>query len=546
MATTAGLDWPRTTEIAEQQASLHALIGELKTANFNTVFFQVRARGDAYYRSAYEPWGENLTGTLGKDPGWDPLAFLLAEAHQAGFEVHAWFNVFKIRGPNPVGTSIPLHPSRAHPQWVAQHGGELWFDPGIPEVREYLISVALDIVKNYDVDGINFDFIRYPGPEFPDKESYRRYGNGTPRDEWRRSNISKFVVDFCDRMRALKPMVKLGSSPLGVYRGETEDEPEGSYFSNSQDSRSWLRLGKHDYLAPQVYWNIGASKGNPDFARLARSWGANASGRHIYIGIAAYKADVAKEIPAQIDSSRQSGAAGQAFFRYDYLKRAGLFGGRYDLPGIIPPMNWKDSIPPLAPQELTVTELAPNVFGLQWTPPAEARDGDGARYYVIYRWTSARIPFDNPRAIAAVTTDNRSSYIDTVRVPTGLSYYYAVTAFDKGNNESPPSNVSAGTMKELSAIRGILEVTGLSIQVSNTTQKPTLIAYRLARRSRVSVDVLSIKPAGSDTLVRSIVNEVQEGGTYVFGLNGIPFPRGKHTLRLNTGESHLEQSVDVP
>jgi fibronectin type 3 domain-containing protein len=209
-------------------------------------------------------------------------------------------------------------------------------------------------------------------------------------------------------------------------------------------------------------------------------------------------------------------------------------------------MNWKDSIPPLAPQELTVTELAPNVFGLQWTPPAEARDGDGARYYVIYRWTSARIPFDNPRAIAAVTTDNRSSYIDTVRVPTGLSYYYAVTAFDKGNNESPPSNVSAGTMKELSAIRGILEVTGLSIQVSNTTQKPTLIAYRLARRSRVSVDVLSIKPAGSDTLVRSIVNEVQEGGTYVFGLNGIPFPRGKHTLRLNTGESHLEQSVDVP
>jgi uncharacterized lipoprotein YddW (UPF0748 family) len=135
LTTAAGLDWPRTTVPAEQQASLRAIVRTLRQQNFNAVFFQVRARGDAYYRSGLEPWAENLTGTLGRDPGWDPLQFLLDEAHQAGIEVHAWFNVFKIRGPGPVPVTAPLHISRLHPAWTVPAEGQLWLDPGIPEAR---------------------------------------------------------------------------------------------------------------------------------------------------------------------------------------------------------------------------------------------------------------------------------------------------------------------------------------------------------------------------------------------------------------------------
>src|SRR5512135_3039188 len=133
LATANGLDWPHSTDKAEQQASLKRIVASLKAAHFNTIFFQVRARGDAYYRSSIEPWAENLTGVLGKDPGWDPLEFLLTEAHAAGMEVHAWFNVYKVRGTSPVGPSVIPHPSRAHATWCISYAGELWLDPGLPD-----------------------------------------------------------------------------------------------------------------------------------------------------------------------------------------------------------------------------------------------------------------------------------------------------------------------------------------------------------------------------------------------------------------------------
>ena len=263
ITTASGLDWPQTTDRVEQQTSLRALLRGVKAARFNTIFFQVRARGDAYYRSRYEPWAENLTGALGKDPGWDPLAFVLAEAHELGIEVHAWFNVFKIRGPNPVGPSTPEHPSRTLACFTVEQDGELWLDPGRPEVRTYLATVALDLVRRYDIDAINFDFIRYPGTSFGDGESFARYGKAMKIHDWRRQNITAFVREVYAQAVHLKPMLKVGSSPLGVYREETNGSQRGSFYWVYQDSYSWLREGIHDYLSPQVYWQIVRRTVNP-------------------------------------------------------------------------------------------------------------------------------------------------------------------------------------------------------------------------------------------------------------------------------------------
>ena len=254
ITTAASLDWPRSLNTQEQQTSLRRMVSDLKAAHFNTIFFQARARGDAYYKSDYEPWAENLTGIPGQDPGWDPLDFLLREAHAAGMEVHAWFNLYKVRGLNAARPSFPQHISLAHPEWTVFSDGEVWVDPGIPEVRSYLLRVAMDLTRNYNIDGIQFDFIRYPGREFRDSKTFRRYGNGMDREDWRRSNIDLFVAEFYDSATALKPMLKVGSAPLGLYNGINKGG--GGFYSYYQDSQGWLQKKKHDYLAPQLYWPL--------------------------------------------------------------------------------------------------------------------------------------------------------------------------------------------------------------------------------------------------------------------------------------------------
>jgi len=545
ITTTSGLDWPRTLDRQEQQASLRAMVQNLHRANFNTIFFQVRARGDAYYRSSFEPWADNLTGMLGRDPGWDPLAFLLTEAHAVGMEVHAWFNVYKVRNAGSPQTSTPLHVSRANPQWTVESGGEIWLDPGIPDVRKYLVNVALELVRTYDIDGINFDFMRYPGRDFADAETYRRYGNGTERDEWRRGNINGFVSEFYRKATALKPMLKVGSSPLGVYDYDNGAGTRGSYSATFQDSQGWLRRGDHDYLSPQIYWDIGTSRGDPDFALLVRRWQEQAAGRQIYAGIAAYKPEVLRQISLQIDLSRAAGNAGQVFFRFENIRTLDIFGDRYRTPALIPPMAWKDSIPPLPPDNLAVSEIVTNVFNLEWTPSPVARDGDKARSYAIYRATRTAPQIDDARNLVAVVPNQSTQYVDTLKVPSGLTYYYAVTAIDKGNNESAPSTVGTGTFRELLALKGKLSnITMLSTSFGQGGNSPNLVAYRLARRTLVFVEVSKdVADARADSLTTTLVSAVQDEGTYIVGLNALQFTPGRYVVRLRTGATTLEQPV---
>jgi uncharacterized lipoprotein YddW (UPF0748 family) len=546
ITTAASLDWPRTTNPAEQQASLRAVVRDLKAAHFNTIFFQARARGDAYYGSGVEPWAENLTGTLGKHPGWDPLQFLIDAGHALGLEVHAWFNVYKVRGPNPVARSSPLHPTLAHPGWVVQYEGESWLDPGIPEVNPYLLRVALELVQRYDIDGIHFDFIRYPGRDFNDRETYRKHGNGMGREDWRRSNVDRFVNDFYDRAMALKPMLKVGSAPFGIYDGIEHGDAAGSYYSVYQDSRGWLAKGKHDYLVPQIYWTIASSPGNPPFSELAKGWARNSSGRHVYAGIAAYKADVKREIPAQIDSSRSAGLHGQAFFRYEHVKSFDMLGDRYAHPAHIPAMPWKDSVPPQAPGHLAATEISPDIFQLEWTPPGADESLNVPWRYTVYRSTSSPVNTDDPSLIGAIVPASVTSFRDTIRRDMGIRYFYAVTASDRQNNESPPAIAEAVILEVVELKERLYPRPSLTFNGNNSTAAGSLVGYRLPRRISVSLDIYKVEAGDSIRHVANLEQGVRDRGTYVVGLAG-EFLRapGRYMLRLKAGEDVLEHRVEA-
>ncbi len=546
IATAAGLDWPRTQDRGEQQSSLKKIVEDLKAAHFNTILFQVRPRGDAYYQSSYEPWAENLTGTLGTDPGWDPLAFLIRAAHAAGIEVHAWFNLYKVRGLSPVPQSVPPHPSRRFPAWIHDVDGEGWLDPGIPEVREYLLRVSLELVRRYDLDGINFDFIRYPGKNFPDDETYYHYGHGRDRNDWRRSNIDRFVSAFYDSAMRLKPMLKVGSAPLGVFNTGSGESGGGALNSYYQDSRAWLLNGKHDYLVPQLYWNLGATRDDPDFAALLHSWKSASSGRQLWAGIAAYKPEVMRELAAQIDSSRAIGFDGQAFFRYEHVRDTSIFDKRYAELANIPPMFWKDSIPPLPPTDLAVTETSPNIFHLEWLASPPARDGDSPRCYDIYRSASEKIFSDDARMLVAISPTDATFFVDTVRANGSYRYYYAVSALDKGNNESTLSEVASVTLKELAELRGTLsEFTSLSASLASDEESSALIAYKVAYRS--SVSLILERQAADSTGEGSVVlaKGEKDAGTYVVGVPRQRLHPGSYIVKLVAAGTTIEQPIEM-
>ncbi len=542
ITTAAGLDWPKTQNSFAQQSSLRQMVHNLKSANFNTIFFQARARGDAYYKSSYEPWAENLTGTLGKDPGWDPLAFIIDEAHNLGMEVHAWFNVYKIRGPGRAAQSSPQHPSRSHPEWTVDYESEGWFDPGIPAVNTYLLTVALELARTYDIDGMHFDFIRYPGKNFQDEKTFRRYGSGQ-KDDWRRANIDRFVATFYDSVTTIKPMLKVGSAPIGVFSAGGENGGWGAYASYYQNSRGWLRSHKQDYLVPQLYWDFGDSPGDPDFAALLKEWVSYSYNRHVYAGIGAYKNEVLAQLAAQIDTSRSLGALGQAFFRYEHIERTDVVAHRYDSPALIPPMPWKDPIPPAVPTALAVTEITPNIFHLEWAPPRRALDGDEARRYSVYRWNSADIPMQDARALIAITNGPSTYYVDTVKINEGVRYYYAVCAVDKGNNESAPCTTAPIVARELAALNTrFASLASLSTITLNNDEPVQLAGYKVGETTDV---LLSLFRTGIDKPVAILVDQVQNAGTYIVSLPTGKLVGGSYQLRLKAGSTQLSQPVDI-
>jgi uncharacterized lipoprotein YddW (UPF0748 family) len=260
IATVSNINFPSAQglSVAAQQAEMVDLLDVCADAGLNAVFFQVRPESDALYASSLEPWSRFLTGTQGADPGWDPLQYLLDEAHARGIEVHAWLNPYRAKVSSS-SYAAPNHPSVVYAQYAYVYGSLVWLDPGAPAIQDHLEAVITDLVTGYDVDGVHFDDYFYPypnGSSFPDATTYATYGGGLALDDWRRDNVNAMVSRVSTAIAAVDPAVRFGIGPFGIYR---PGEPPGisgldQYAELYADPPLWKASGWVDYLAPQLYW----------------------------------------------------------------------------------------------------------------------------------------------------------------------------------------------------------------------------------------------------------------------------------------------------
>ncbi len=253
------------------------------------MFFQVRPTADALWPSPYEPWSQCLTGTQGKDPGWDPLGTAVQEAHARGLELHAWFNPYRVANHTDPSKLVASHPARRHPDWVVPYGGKLYYNPGLPGgPRASSRTRCSTRCGSYDIDGVHWDDYFYPYPVagqiFDDDAEFAKYGGAFPdRASWRRDNIDKLVQETAARIKAVRPGADFGISPFGVWRNVATD-PLGSdtragvqtYDDLYADTRKWVRQNWIDYICPQIYWNIGFAAA--DYAKLLPWWAGRREG----------------------------------------------------------------------------------------------------------------------------------------------------------------------------------------------------------------------------------------------------------------------------
>ncbi|MFI1716173.1 glycoside hydrolase family 10 protein [Streptomyces litmocidini] len=304
LATVANRDWPSRAGLTagQQRAELLRHLDTAVERRLNTVVLQVRPTADALWPSPYEPWAQYLTGTQGRDPGWDPLGTAVDEAHARGLELHAWFNPYRVANHADPSRLVASHPARIHPEWVLPYGGKLYYNPGLPEVRSFVQDAMLDALRRYDIDAVHWDDYFYPypvaGQVFADDEAYARYGGDFPdKASWRRNNTDLLVSEMSARIKETDRRAAFGISPFGVWRNAATD-PEGSdtragvqtYDDLYADTRKWIREGWIDYVLPQLYWNIGLPAA--DYAKLLPWWDAvvRDTGVGLYIGEALYKA----------------------------------------------------------------------------------------------------------------------------------------------------------------------------------------------------------------------------------------------------------------
>ncbi|MGE5498792.1 MAG: glycoside hydrolase family 10 protein [Syntrophothermus sp.] len=278
VATVDNIDWPSKPGLSvdEQKKEAIAILDRLKELNMNAVIFQVRPQADALYKSDLEPWSYYLTGEQGKapEPFYDPLEFWVSEAHARGIELHAWFNPYRANHPAMKCEISPKSIVKTKPECVRKLGkaGYYWMDPSLQEVQNHSYSVIMDVVKRYDIDGVQFDDYFYPyseyneGKDFPDDESYKAYtdkGGKLSRGDWRRDNVNKFVKRVYEGIKKVKASVLFGISPFGLYRpGYPASIPSGfdQYSTLYADAKLWFNRGWVDYYSTQLYWNISNMK----------------------------------------------------------------------------------------------------------------------------------------------------------------------------------------------------------------------------------------------------------------------------------------------
>ena len=465
IASVVNIDWPSRPGLtpAQQKAELVALYDQAVDRGLNSVIVQVRPTADTFWPSDLEPWSRYLTGTPDGDPGYDPLEFAVAEAHARNLEFHAWFNPYRVSMSTDRTQLAPDSPAARHPEWVHAYGGKLYYDPGLPQVRALTEEVILEVVEEYDVDGVHFDDYFYPypvaGQEFPDDATFAAHRGDFPdtpegRADWRRSNTDLLISELDEQIHDAKPWVKFGVSPFAVWRNAGTD-PEGSattagaetYDDLYADTRRWVREEWLDYVAPQVYWNIGFAPA--DYAVLVPWWSDQVRGTDVqlYIGQATYKVGTSTQAPQWADPAEMTK---HLTFNRDYPQvdgdiyfsakdvRANRLGhmdlvqaDHYAHPALLPVTA---GVPGHRPRPVTRLDAdrTAGAVTLTWR-------GAGASY-AVYRVEGRRAgrcdTADATHLIGTVRDDERrwQQYVDAA-APDGR-VTYVVTALDRAYRES--------------------------------------------------------------------------------------------------------------
>ena len=464
IATVVNIDWPSKPGLsaAQQKAELVRILDAHQRAGINSIIFQIRPAADALYANSREPWSEYLTGTQGGDPQYDPLEFAIQEAHARGMELHAWFNPY--RATFSGGSSIARdHVTRRHPDWFFSYGGKKLFNPGLSEVREYITSVVMDVVRAYDIDGVHFDDYFYPYPTkeaIPDYATFKRNPRGfSSIDDWRRDNVDLLIKKVSDSIHAAKPYVKFGVSPFGIWDNK-RDHPEGSetagfsgYRQLYADAKKWTEEGWVDYNSPQLYFPFNYKAAA--FEVLLDWWAGHSYGRHLYIGQGAYRANERgmgwrdpDQLSRQIHYLRKNdNVQGSIFFSSKSLTnnirgfRDSLQYNHYRYRALPPTMAWIDNVLPNAPRGLTLRVTGGKAITLHWQKPDPAEDGDKAYGYVVYRFEAGEgIDLTNPKNILHISFNSRYTTYTDDSARKNARYTYVITSIDRMKNESGPSN----------------------------------------------------------------------------------------------------------
>jgi uncharacterized lipoprotein YddW (UPF0748 family) len=554
IATYANIDWPSSgATTAQEQSSFIQRLDEHKTTGMNAIFAQVRSQCDALYPNPYDPWSAVISGTQGvaPNPYYDPLQFMITETKQRGMEFHAWFNPYRALASFTTTSYNALaanHVAKLNPTWVmtvtttSNNAKQLLLNPGAPEVWEHIIGGVMHVVRNYDVDGIHFDDYFYTNPAtttYNDDSVYTIHNRGIAnRGDWRRSNVDTLIKRLNDSIKSVKPWVKFGISPSGIWASfNATTEPNGSSTSSGAlqhkkdlfaNSRLWLQQGWIDYLAPQIYWHTGQT--GSDYSILAPWWSSNSFSRHIYIGQAGYKVGVASptsnglfitdvsQIPAQVRLNRSlSGIQGQIVYNTSSLRTNNLFFRDslqqrfYNKPALLPTMPWKDSEVPDAPFNLLAQSLVNNTISLTWVNPTAANSTElnNVKRFAIYRNVNTNPDVNNIDHLLTITNTAVTSFIDAA-VTANTTYKYVVTSLDRLQNESVESNVATATA-------GVVPLDLISFAVEKKASRQAKIHWQTA--NEINTDYFDIERAVNNNDFKKINTIAANSGSNGFNYN---------------------------
>ena len=432
------------------QETLTYQLDELQKDGCNVIIFQVRPECDALYQSAIEPWSYYLTGQQGKapQPYWDPLAWMVEQCHKRGMELHAWINPYraktKVAHANAVNHVVSQHPERCF-----EYDGLTLLNPALKENRDYICQVVTDILERYDVDGLHIDdyFYPYPTPgiSIPDDAYFRANPQGfTDKDDWRRNNVNLFIEQLWATIRTVKPWVKFGVSPFGIYRNEKND-PNGSKTNGLQnydqlyaDVLLWVKNGWVDYCVPQIYWEIGNKAA--DYDELIHWWDKYCTKTTLVIGEDVERTvkfnQMARKMALHAELPNVKGTV--LWYAKAVVDNVGNYGTRlrelyWRNPALQPVMKHIDNKAPKKPRKVQAVDVEGQKV-LFWTAPKGEGWKDAAANYVVYRFNQGdKVTVDDASKIVAITSD---THYEMPRETPGTKCTYAVTALDRMQNES--------------------------------------------------------------------------------------------------------------